>query len=349
MSRGAPRLRLAPGWREVLGACDPNASPSQKLAVLIDAELDVLPLPGAGSTLQRWQALATVAAHDLSLAKLFEGHTDALAILAELNEPDVARRGWRWGVWGAEPPGPKAVVARLPNGRWALRGTKFWCSGAADVTHGLLTAWSADGRGPQLVKIEMNQAAVSIEAGRWQAVGMAGSQSVDVAFDGAVCEPVGVSGQYLARAGFWHGGAGVAACWYGGAVGVARALHRSLAAQTDAARGPFRAAALGKIDTTLRQCGALLREAAALIDAHPQSDAMDLALRVRLAADDAARSVLDESGRALGAAAYCLDPHFAQAAADLPVFIRQCHGERDFAALGQWLANGDGDAQGWAL
>lgn len=53
---------------------------------LIAAGLDRLPLPGAGhgATLERWRCLAVVAGHDLSLLKLYEGHTDALAILAEL-------------------------------------------------------------------------------------------------------------------------------------------------------------------------------------------------------------------------------------------------------------------------
>ena len=54
------------------------------LADLIDAGLDRLPRPASGQTLARWQRLAQVGAHDLSLVKLFEGHTDALAILAEL-------------------------------------------------------------------------------------------------------------------------------------------------------------------------------------------------------------------------------------------------------------------------
>ena len=51
---------------------------------LVRQGLDRLPLPGQGATLQRWQALCAVAEHDLSLAKLYEGHTDALAVMAEV-------------------------------------------------------------------------------------------------------------------------------------------------------------------------------------------------------------------------------------------------------------------------
>ena len=43
-----------------------------------------LPMPGSGRTRERWAALADLAEQDLSLARLAEGHVDALAILAEL-------------------------------------------------------------------------------------------------------------------------------------------------------------------------------------------------------------------------------------------------------------------------
>ena len=113
-------------------------------------------------------------------------------------------------------------------------------------------------------------------------------------------------------------------------------------------RGPYRLSALGKVDMAMQRTAALLRAAAVWIDAHPRDDASDVALRVRLAAEDTARQVLDEVGCALGAAAFCRDACFARMAADLPVFVRQSHAERDFAALGERIAGSSGDA-GWSL
>ena len=57
------------------------------LRALQEEGLDQLPLPGSGQTLSRLSQLAQVAGHDLRLCKLFEGHTDALAIIAELDSP----------------------------------------------------------------------------------------------------------------------------------------------------------------------------------------------------------------------------------------------------------------------
>lgn len=323
--------------RAVLAAAPSTLAPNVLLCQLIDQGLDRLPLPGGGATRARWQALAAVAEHDLSLAKLYEGHTDALAILAELGLPDDAKRGAGWGVWAAEGPDGRVVIEPQPGNTVLLRGTKHWCSGASHLSHGLLTAWPADGRGPQLVAVAMHQPSVVIDPSPWQAVGMAGSASVDVSFSGALAHSVGAVGAYLTRPGFWHGGAGVAACWHGAATAIGATLRRKLAATARAGRSAFQLAALGRIDLQLESTRALLREAAQWIDEHPQADASAVALRVRLAAETAATRVLDEAGRALGATPFCRDARFARMAADLPVFVRQSHAERDFAALGERL------------
>ena len=329
-----------------LRALNPADSPHQWHAELTARELDILPLPGGGNTLLRWQALATMASHDLSLAKLYEGHTDALAILAELGanaDAHTAPPQAVWGVWAAESRRSKVTFERATDtagsGQLRLFGTKTWCSGAAHVSHGLLTAWSVDGVGPQLVTVALKQPGVTVESASWRAVGMAHSASVDVTFDGAMARVVGQPGDYLKRPGFWQGGAGIAACWFGGALTLGRTLQKAVSQLPEAHRNPYQLAALGKVDLSLHGTAGMLRSAAEWIDAHPLDNAQAVAIRVRVAAEECARRVLDEAGRALGAAAFCHDAQFARAAADLPVFIRQSHGERDFAALGDWAAN----------
>ena len=82
----------------------------------------------------------------------------------------------------------------------------------------------------------MQQAGISVHSERWQAVGMCGSASLDVMFDDAKGQLVGRVGDYLSRPGFWQGGAGIAACWHGGAVFLASALHQAVA---KAANAPY--------------------------------------------------------------------------------------------------------------
>ena len=324
--------------RQFLEATD--LAESDWLAGLIARKLDRLPAPGTGQTHARWQALAAVAEFDLSLAKLYEGHTDALAILAEV-EPDTVRsESGAWGVWAAEAPGGKAIFesgnySDSRDSKVYLRGSKCWCSGAATASHALLTAWRQDGRGPYLVRLELDQPSISIEASNWHAVGMRGSASLDVQFQGAIGYLVGREGQYLARPGFWQGGAGVAVCWYGGAVGLAVSLRQAALTADAAKRSPFMLAALGKVDLALRETTLVLQQSAAWIDTHPTADAARVALLCRLSAEKTANLVLREVGKALGAAPFCRNRRFAKAAADLPVFIRQSHAEKDFVASGE--------------
>ncbi len=293
---------------------------------LIAAGLADPPLPGSGLTLKRWHALAAAGALDLSLAKLYEGHTDALAILAELGG---TRADGLWAVWAAEPPDAR-VVFREEKSDGTLSGRKAWCSGAAVVDYAVVSAFNEMNEAI-LVQVEMRQPNVRVERGGWNAVGMSASQSVSVHFEAARATALGRPGAYVARPGFWQGGAGIAAVWYGGATAIARTLVNSRRSEHD----PHAATHLGAIDAALRAAKALLMETAAWIDAHPTADAAAAALRVRAAVEAAANEVLSRTGRALGPGPLCADAEHAQRCADLSVFLRQSHAEHDLAALGR--------------
>ncbi|WP_377153741.1 acyl-CoA dehydrogenase [Roseateles sp. UC29_93] len=307
-----------------------RAALARQLRELIDDGRDALPLPGGGRTLDRWRALARVAAQDLSLVKLFEGHTDAHATLAEAGAAPHARASY--GLWAAEPPQARVVFRRVAAGGIVLHGNKSWCSGAERLDRALLTVWDEQGAGPWLADVDLHHPGVHIDDAAWHAVGMAATASATVNFEAAPARLIGDAGFYLSRPGFWHGGIGIAACWHGAACAVADALRAQ--ANTSPDPGWHRSLALGEVDRLLSANAALLREAAAWIDRHPTANARIWALRTRAAADDCAQQVLRAATRAMGAGPLCLDPHFGRLAADLPVFIRQCHGDRDLAALG---------------
>ena len=308
----------------------------------LDSGLDQLPLPGSGFTLERWRQLATVAGIDLALLKLYEGHTDALAILHELGTSPFQAAGI-WGVWAAEPPDAKVAVSQRCGDMIRLNGRKAWCSGAQSLDYALLTSWGGDDQ-PQLVAVELRQPGVRFNSDTWHAVGMGGTGSLDVYFDNAVGSCVGDSGAYLSRPGFWQGGAGIAAAWYGAAVALAKTLR---AHRHHGRPEPHADAHLGSVDAALYGAAAALRECAQWIDAHPQADASLPVQRLRAQVEMAVEDVCRHVGRALGATPFCRDPHFARLAADLQVFIRQSHAERDLAHLGQRVATGE--TEDWSL
>lgn len=312
------------------------------MRVCVEQGLDQLPLPGSGQTLQRWQALASVAGHDLVLAKLYESHTDALAILHELGAPQL-NAGGLWAVWAAEPPYARLDVRIDGEGGARLIGRKAWCSGAAQIDRALVTAWDAQDR-PQLVAVDLHQRQVLIGDQGWQAVGMAATASVEVEFDHAQASLVGAPDSYLQRPGFWQGGAGIAACWYGAAAALAQYLKEHCRKRDD---DQHAMAHLGAVDALLSSAAGSLRDCAGWIDAHPTQHAQLPVSRVRAQVELAAEEVIRRVGRALGATPYCRDARFARLAADLPVFMRQSHAERDLAGLGEQVAQAD--YPGWLL
>ena len=300
---------------------------------LVNAGFSHLPLPGHGQTLERWRALALVGGTDLALAKLYEGHTDALAIMAEL-EPRTPPAAGSWGVWAAESSHARIrIIDRQGQGVY-LRGRKAWCSGALQLDWALLTAWDEQQRS-QLVAVELKQSSIRMIDDAWQAVGMSSTASIDVEFEDTFARCVGSPGAYLERPGFWQGGGGIAACWYGAACSIAGLLHMHCIERPHDAHA---LAHLGTVDTALSGAATGLRATARWIDDHPHDTAELPVRRLRAQIEAAAGLVLDHVGRALGATPFCHDNHFARLAADLPVFLRQSHAERDLAALGQQVA-----------
>ncbi|MEG2805446.1 acyl-CoA dehydrogenase [Stenotrophomonas sp.] len=300
------------------------------------ARQPVLPLPGRGHTLERWRALAAIAAQDLCVAKVMEAHYDAQAILEDLHAAPLDADTLA-AVWAAE--GPQATL-RFDAASGTLSGTKPWCSGAGLVDVALVTAASDDGG--QLLRIRADAPGIRLRPHTWHATGMGGIPSGSVAFTDVPAEPVGKAGAYLARPGFWHGGAGIAACWYGAAVALAAPLQRSPRVAGDAQT----AALLGQVDMALQAAAALMRELAAWIDAMPSQPHRADVLRVRSVVERACTQVLDAVGRALGPAPMCLDRAHATRWSDLTVFIRQSHADRDWAELGRAIQGEEGP---WTL
>lgn len=313
---------------------------------LVEAGLDRLPLPGQGATLTRWRALERVARFDLALVKLYESHVDALAIKAELGEPVPIGNRAVHAVWASESRDDPIRIRSGEGDRVVIDGRKSWCSGAAIVDRGLMTASDRDGR-RRLVEVDMSASGIRIDPSRWQAVGMAGSGSFDVVCDQVAARLVGPVDGYLRRNGFWHGGAGVAACWHGAAAAIGNRVRDLQVGRDDV----HALAHLGAIDAALASSAALLRECAAFIDDHPDRDAMRLALRVRGAVADIGDVVVREARRAIGPGPFCNEADLAQRVADLPVFVAQSRAEHDRVAQSRaLLADSEECASvGWSL
>lgn len=293
-----------------------------------------LPEPGEGQTPQRWSALAALGRTDLALARLAEGHVDALAILAEagrISAPDAL-----YGVWAAKAGGTGATVGNAHDGL-RLTGLVRFCSGASVLDRALVAA-AAPGGTNWLVEVDLAAPGVRPDLDSWPALGMDASDSLDVRFhDVEVTEDMIIGGDdwYLRRRGFRLGSGGVAAVWLGGAMGGYDRVIALLRERGEPDEHQF--AHVGALASMLHATDALLANTAHAIDTDPELDLTGAIGAGKSAAERVGRTIVDIAPRITGPGPLCWDRSFAQHLADLAVYLRQHHAERDLAKLGRHL------------
>lgn len=290
-----------------------------------------MPLPGSGETPLRHAGLFRIGEEDLSLAKIAEAHFDALSILSEAGYSPAP--GEVYAVWASEIPGQELRLHDHLATR-VVSGTKPFCSGGSLVDRALVTVAHPE---PLLVEVNLRRAAdqITLDFSMWQTEAFRLTQTGAAHFAGAPIERViGRAGFYLERPGFWHGACGPAACWAGGAAGLLHFARQSK--RTDPHTNAHRAA----MESNVWAMSALLAEAGREIDRTPSdADAAHVrALRLRHLIDQLATDTLERFARAYGPHPLAMDPSTSRRCAELRLFLRQCHGERDLEALGRAIS-----------
>jgi hypothetical protein len=330
----------------------PGAAPTDRLAAA-RALADSTPPLAAGTAVRVFATLAAVAAEDVALARTVEPHLDALSVLAQAGIDAPADS--TWGVFAAEGPGLQLDAHRTADAGpdpFLLTGTKPWCSLASTLSHALVTAHVGADR--QLFAVDLRHEGVHAHDEAWVARGMPDIPSGPVDFRAVPAHAVGDPGWYLHRPGFAWGGIGVAACWWGGALGLARVLRDHAAARPDS---DLLRAALGAVVADLADAEDAVAGAARRIDASavrtasagtdasdgataeaaatPDEDWALLAQVVRSRVRRAVDAVTARVVGAIGPGPLTSDPAVAARVADLGLYVLQDHGERDLARIGR--------------
>jgi alkylation response protein AidB-like acyl-CoA dehydrogenase len=301
---------------------DLAGSQAAALAAAFDAAS--LPRPGVGRTAHRHQVV-----HDLArdnpvwIARLAEGHADALAILSEADRDPVP--GARYGVWASR------GDLRVDADTGTVSGRKPFCSGLGIVDRALVTA-SGDGGGVLLDVAVTPGPTVGIDTSGWGTPALAQSSTGALTLRAhPVDAVVGPPAWYLSRPGFWHGACGPAACWAGA---TAALLDRAEELVGDDAH---QRAHLGAMRAATWAMEALLARAGEEIDDAPDdvAAAERRAQSLRHTVERHSADVLDRFGRAFGPRPYVGDADVAARVADIHLYLRQHHAERDLESLGR--------------
>lgn len=315
-------------------------------SLLDDGALDLAD-PGNGRTAQRHLCLFDIArSHPVSVARIVEAHTDAVSILRSAGR--APQDAAIYGVWASAGPTEATRLDRRCQAEtdWAatatvLNGTKPFASGLGLVTRALITA--SDRRRAEsattvdvlLVDADVTaHSSIVTDLTNWSTPALADSCTGSVRFtDHPVnaADVIGAPGWYLDRVGFWHGACGPAACWAGAAAGLVDAAERLVDGD------PHRRAHLGAMRSDVWALQALLGAAGREIDDDPDDGwrARIRALSLRHQVERIASDVLDRFGRAFGPRPFAHDAAVNQRWLDVHLYLRQDHGERDLAVLGE--------------
>ena len=303
-----------------------DRSTPEAMRAALAALHDLLPVRGDPATpadlLTLLRFLYGIARRDLPLARLFEGHVDALQIIARYADADTARdvgtiaaHGGAFGVWNAALPGEPLCIA---DGR--LSGGKRYASGAGLLSNALAGADTPEGN--RLVLIDLATSKPDIDRDWWKVVGMQRSQTHVVRW--ACAGPasfryVGEPGDY-AREPFFSGGAlRFVACHAGGVAALFDHVRDHLVA-TGRASDPHQAGRLADLYLAAQAAAAAVAGASAIWGTAAYVDHVTAA---RVAVTDCADRALATAQQAVGLGGMFVDHPLSTALTDLMVYLRQ--------------------------
>ena len=304
--------------------------------------VDVLRLVGAGS---------------LALGRLYEGHVNALQLVARYGDPGQrarlfadAQAGHLFGVWNTEPAGGGLVLTADGTG-YCLTGVKTFASGAGYVTRALVTARAPGGDGTLMLVVPLAPGA-GADLSPWQAHGMRASATGTLDFGDLPIAAEAVLGgpdDYFRQPDFSAGAWRFTAVQLGGIEAVFDAWRTHL---VQAGRGtdPHQLARLGEGAIAVEGARQWVARAAALAaDGMLGSERMVAFVNLcRLAVEKAGLDVLQLAQRSVGLQGFLRTHPLERLSRDLATYLRQPGPDRALtAAAAEILATRDSAGDLW--
>ncbi|MCR8826689.1 hypothetical protein [Pseudosulfitobacter koreensis] len=294
---------------------------------------------------QTARRLMRIGGANLSAARLYEGHVNALRIVemhgtkeqcAQL--ADAVKAGAFLGVWGADGTDPLRVDGTH------LQGAKVYASGLGTVTHAIVSI-SGDAA-PRIALVQVQDAARQ-SPGDWRMSGMRATCSGGYDFSGislAEVEWVGPPGCYFSEPGFVSGVWRIAALQLGATLGLLDAAARHLRARD---RMEAEAQLIRLTPPLMRALGAegLVIRAARFAEGreiHEHKDrGVALSASARLLTEEIAQAAIVAVEQSVGLVHFDDQSETGRIAADLSVYLRQAARDALLLRVGQHAFNAD--------
>jgi len=281
--------------------------------------------------------LRSAGAADLAWGRLYEGHVNALQLIARLgtqrqrrSAEDDAGAGRLFGVWNTQAAdGVRAVTCESPG--IALAGRKTFASGAGRVARAIITITLPDGTA-QLAVVPMDRVRTTIDRSFWRPYGMEASESFAVDFSGVQLHAedlLGLPGDYERSPWFTAGASRFVAVQTGGIEQLVSDFGAFLR-RRDQHEDPIQLTRFGECVVAARTAE-LWTNACAEAWLHYDGVRSEIAESELLVTVDAARSAVERCAldvaerveRGVGARGLLETEPFARRLRDLRMYLRQ--------------------------
>ena len=335
--------------RRAAGQDRDGGFPAEDVAALARVGLLAAPVPrrdgggGLGDTpdgASLCAVLARIGSGSLALGRVYEGHVNAVQLVARYGTGAGRRhlladavQGHLFGVWNTEPPG-NGLKIDVAGGAPILRGLKTFASGAGFVTRALVTAQPVGGAEPcgtQMIVVAL-EPGERADLSAWRAQGMRASATGTVDFTGLGADrftPVGAPDDYTAQPHFSGGAWRFLAVQLGGLEALLDAWRGHLVA-TGRGEDPHQLARLGEGVVAAETARLWVTRAAAIVSAAGARGAevdpdgvvayVNLA---RVAVERAGLDLLERAQRSVGLQGFLRDHPLERLTRDLATYLRQ--------------------------
>jgi alkylation response protein AidB-like acyl-CoA dehydrogenase len=357
-SRAALLDRVAaalPEWTENAARLDAEGRvPEAELRQLRDAGAFTAPLPAALDGLGLGteppgapgllRLLRLIGRANLSLGRIFEGHVNALKLVAVYGTAEQLRRaaedardGHLFAIWATEAADPVRIAGARPHAR--LRGGKVFCSAAAQATRALITATSQEGEARMLL-IPL-RAGERARASPYDTHGMRACGTDNVDFTGIPAPATALIGQpddYLRQPEFSAGAWRASAVALGGLDALVEQVRRQLVArrrQDD----PHQRARLGELFIAVETASLWAAKAAWIAEGGGTGggDVAGYVNLARIAIEAACLDAMRLAQRSLGLAAFVRPNPVERLLRDLATYLRQPAPDETLTEAASWF------------
>ncbi len=297
--------------------------------------------------------LAFVGGGDLVLGRIYEGHVNALILIATYGTASQlaqaakdAHDGLLFGVWNT---GGHDLL-RLEGGpdTFTFHGVKTFATGAAFVNRPIVTA-QLDDTGWQMTLPRMESPCIApiihLDHGLWHPLGMEASESYGIDFTGSRIEAkdlIGAMGDFY-RDPLFRGGAIRFAAVQAGAVLRLHRLFAEWLEERDRGGDPYQIARLGEITISAQETVLWIERAGAVAEENLVRAAdklacermVDCANMMRLAIERIATATIQRVIHGIGAHGLLQPSRFERIIRDLTMYLRQPAPDQTLADVGR--------------